>query len=1164
MRVARLFVSISAACALIIFCAGCGIAPSSTPPETSSAATKTAFTGKAHGGQQPISNASIFLYEVGTDGDGSASTNLLNTTVSTDTYGMFSIPAGAYQCPSSTTLVYIVASGGNPGLAQGTYNAAIILAAALGQCGTLSSSTFISIDEVTTVAAVSALAPFMASYDYVGSTASDAATLANRFTLAAQLASYAAGTAPGSNIPSGMVAPVTTINTLANVLASCVNTAGGASGDHSMCGNLFALSGGTATTDTIAATLVIANNPTSNASDLFSLAIAQPPFLPELSSAPTSWSIVLQTVPVITWPTPSNITYGTALSATQLDATTPTSGTFAYSPASGAVLTAGTQTLSTTFTPTDAVDYSSATQSVTLQVNQAVPALSWSSIAAINYGTALSSTQLDATSSVPGAFVYNPPSGTILTAGTQPLTVNFTPTDTADYISDSLNNTVVVNNSGPSYSWNNVQIIGGGFVTGLVAHPAQQNLFYARTDVGGAYRWNQSAGQWVPLLDWISRSNSSLDGCESIGLDPSDPNRLYLAVGEYAESFGADGEFLLSDNQGATFTQVAAPFKMGSNDEGRFAGERWAVDPNLGTTMYYGSRLNGLYVSTNRGTSWSQVSSFPVTSATMTSGIGIVFIDFVAASGSSGTATPVIYVGVSDTGTSSTGYSSLYRSVNAGATWTVVPGQPTGYYPNHGVFGPDGNLYLSYGNGTGPAGITGGVLYQYALPPVTSPSGNGTWTNITPASPVRPSYSQGGFGTIAADPERPGVLMATTIDDYYPGDDIYRSQNYGATWVSLNQQGKTQNFSASPWVAFGSSTAGTGNWSASLFIDPYNSNHVEYGNGQTVWNSTNINVSDADSGPTFSIGALGIEETVSQILISPPSGSNLISGVGDLGGFVHTSLTATPSSGMIENPRFGSITGLDFAQSVPADIVAVGSEGSGTQMGAYSTNGGTSWTPFAANAPGTTNGEGSAAISANGATILWAPSDTTSIYYTTNNGTSWTAATGATGEGTVLADRISSTTFYNYIANSGVLQISTNSGVSFTNVGTEATYAQLKVSPAAQGDLWLATGSGLKHSTNGGATFSSIGGGITAAYAVGFGAADTQASDTYPAIYLVGNGSSGYGFYRSVDEGATWFLMNGSANQYGYVSYIIGDPRVFGRVYLTTGGRGIIYGSSAY
>src|SRR6185436_2564361 len=102
---------------------------------------------------------------------------------------------------------------------------------------------------------------------------------------------------------------------------------------------------------------------------------------------------VAKASPAITWPAPASITYGTALSATQLNATSPVAGTFAYAPATGTVLNAGlAQTLSVTFTPTDATNYTTATATVTIDVAKASPAITWPAPASITYGTALSAT----------------------------------------------------------------------------------------------------------------------------------------------------------------------------------------------------------------------------------------------------------------------------------------------------------------------------------------------------------------------------------------------------------------------------------------------------------------------------------------------------------------------------------------------------------------------------------------------------------------------------------------------------------------------------------------------------------------------------------------------------------------------------------------------------
>jgi hypothetical protein len=163
--------------------------------------------------------------------------------------------------------------------------------------------------------------------------------------------------------------------------------------------------------------------------------------------------LVSPATPTITWATPGAITYGTALGAAQLDATASVPGTFLYSPAAGTVLGAGVQTLSVSFTPTDTTDYATAKATVMLQVNKAGPTITWIAPAAIIYGTALSAAQLDATASVPGTFLYSPAAGTVLNAGSQLLSVSFTPTDGTDYSTATANVSLQVNQATPIISW---------------------------------------------------------------------------------------------------------------------------------------------------------------------------------------------------------------------------------------------------------------------------------------------------------------------------------------------------------------------------------------------------------------------------------------------------------------------------------------------------------------------------------------------------------------------------------------------------------------------------------------------------------------------------------------------------------------------------------------
>jgi hypothetical protein len=254
--------------------------------------------GSVHGGSQPVSGSTIQLYAVGTTGDGSSATPLLTHAATTDANGNFTI-TGTYTCPTPASLVYIVATGGNPGLVAGTNNASLSLIAALGACNTLSSSTFIHISEVTTVAAVYALAPFMTSPSAVGSSPTDAQLLTDAFTLASQLVNFSTGSAPGTFVPPGYAVNIAQINTIANILATCINSAGGVAGDGSSCGHLFSLTTPptipptSPPTNTSAALLLLASNPTLNTTAIYNLTSPSSPFQPQLPQAPPDLSVHL-------------------------------------------------------------------------------------------------------------------------------------------------------------------------------------------------------------------------------------------------------------------------------------------------------------------------------------------------------------------------------------------------------------------------------------------------------------------------------------------------------------------------------------------------------------------------------------------------------------------------------------------------------------------------------------------------------------------------------------------------------------------------------------------------------------------------------------------------------------------------------------------------------
>jgi polygalacturonase len=297
---------------LSLLLSGCVQQPTFSAVSAGPPIPSATLQGAAHGGLQPIKGATVQLYSVGTTGNGSAATPLITSITVTTSDGTSiggnasnnnnKLPAGNftitndYTCPSATALVYITVTGGNAG---GGTNSAISLMAALGQCQTLASTPFIDINELSTVAAVYALAPYITSYTSIGSTYADSVGLSTAFNLAAQYQNFATGATPGTNVPSNKTVPTAQLSTIANILSNCVNSSGSTI-NGTPCGSLFQAvkpSGGSAPTETIGATLDLALNATSvSPSTLFGLSTPSAPYQPADTNAPADWTVALSTV----------------------------------------------------------------------------------------------------------------------------------------------------------------------------------------------------------------------------------------------------------------------------------------------------------------------------------------------------------------------------------------------------------------------------------------------------------------------------------------------------------------------------------------------------------------------------------------------------------------------------------------------------------------------------------------------------------------------------------------------------------------------------------------------------------------------------------------------------------------------------------------------------
>ncbi|CAM5392943.1 cellulose binding domain-containing protein [Streptomyces fumanus] len=725
-----------------------------------------------------------------------------------------------------------------------------------------------------------------------------------------------------------------------------------------------------------------------------------------------------------------------------------------------------------------------------------------------------------------------------------------------------------------SYTWKNARIDGGGFVPGIVFNRSEKDLAYARTDIGGAYRWQESTKTWTPLLDHVGWDDWGHTGVASIATDAVDPDRVYAAVGTYTNSWDpGDGAVLRSADRGATWKKTDLPFKLGGNMPGRGMGERLAVDPHDNDVLYLGAPSGqGLWRSTDAGVTWQRVTAFPNpgnyaqdpgdTSGYASDNQGVVWVTFDESTGTPGSATKTVYVGVADK------ENAVYRSTDAGATWQRLPGQPTGYLAHKGVLDAEnGYLFLAYSDTGGPYDGGKGKLYRYA-------TRTGQWTDISPVAEADTSF---GYSGLSVDRQHPGTVMATAYSSWWPDTQIFRSRDSGGTWTKAwdytsypaRENRYTMDVSSSPWLTWGANpappeqTPKLGWMTEALEIDPFDSDRMMYGTGATIYGTENLTA--WDSGGKFTVRPMvqGLEETAVNDLVSPPSGAPLLSALGDLGGFRHTDLTKVPPM-MFTSPTFTTGTSLDFAETRPDVVVRAGNADSGPHI-AFSTDNGATWS--AGTDPSGVTGGGTVAAGADGSRFVWSP-DGTGVRYTTGFGTSWSASSGIPAGAVVESDRVDPKTFYGF--KSGTFYVSTDGGATFTASPAtglpDGDSVRFKALPGTKGDIWLAGGEaggtyGLWHSTDGGKSFGRLAN-VGEADTIGFGKAAPGAS--YQTLYTSAKIGGVRGIFRSTDRGATWTRINDDAHQWGWTgAAITGDPRVYGRVYVSTNGRGVVYGDTA-
>ena len=439
------------------------------------------------------------------------------------------------------------------------------------------------------------------------------------------------------------------------------------------------------------------------------------------------------------------------------------------------------------------------------------------------------------------------------------------------------------------FDWNNVNIQGMGYVTGLVANPASPYDVYIRTDIGGPYRFDWTNHQWLPLMDMFATNFSGGGiGVESIAVD-SISNKVYAAI-NYRNStvketngkikYKYSGEVMFSTDKGTTWKPTGLKTNnvyLGPNNAYRSdTGERLAVDPNKSGLLYFASRRDGLWKKSGEG-AWTRVrnglpepSTLPGYKSPDGSDNkdlpGFTFVAFDKRAATPNNPTKTIYVGIHGSG--------VWRSLDAGNSWSNIGG---GNDPLRSVIATDGTLYVNFGTLPSNGSNTSGNIRKY----------NNNWTEITPDGTNR------FYSAIAVQANQPNTVMAVSDKN------VYRSTTGGKNWnnQTMHMGAKDANNPKDPVNSsapgYYQSYSGTG--AAAVAIDPRNPKQVWWTNGWGVARTDDVTIAT----PVYTWLMNNLEELDAKIVRVPPKpkqqgGADLLSAVQDVIGFRHINRNQVP------------------------------------------------------------------------------------------------------------------------------------------------------------------------------------------------------------------------------------------------------------------------------
>lgn len=753
------------------------------------------------------------------------------------------------------------------------------------------------------------------------------------------------------------------------------------------------------------------------------------------------------------------------------------------------------------------------------------------------------------------------------------------------------------------YRYQNAPIPGGGYVTGLAFHKKQPGILYARTDIGGTYRFDGT--RWHSLIDAVTGLDLAQTYPIALGLDDNDPDRLYVVCGVDGE---AQGVFAVSDDRGAHFTIKRIPTPVHGNWSGRGTGTRLVVDKKDTNVLYFASQIGGLWKTADRGERWEKL---PLPEDYTT------------------------FVWVSDDGKTlvvgTAGYTtresenlrghSLYVSYDGGERFEKLPMPPNVIVPDSKMNGLVASRYdydgkylyvtmnvtgrwnyivpLGYSCDTGD--VIGGKVVRYRFD-------GGRIVGFDDITPEGDGYHNYGFGGISACASMAGLLACSTLCKEKESPEIvYLSRDYGQTWKqSLNGLSVGGLHFRAPYMK-PQYNGGVSllHWLSDVKIDPFDPNRLWFNSGTGVFTTEKL-LSDT---PDYHDHCDGIEETVHLNVYAPLGGSvQVVDIVGDLGGFAFRDLDKPCENSFADAQGNRYITCINADLSDRIDGLAV-ITARGNWKG--KTKGGLIRTrddfcsferlamPFGLDEtldrqlrrieqPNTNPGW--VAMSPSGETIVWSVADGIElpvqwVIVSRDGGRSFEktqvydlrAEQVVQGCMKVFADRTDEELFYGF-GERGQLYVSRDGGKTYYQHALQgfptadfglidcADQTAVRGANGETGTFYLALGKdGMwkyhydKVADRISCVRLSKTGDTCLRLGLGLGRENGDYRSEPKAIYLCGSIDGAYGFYRTCDEGKTYVRLNNEQQMYGQINSIDGDKRKFGRFFLASGSRGLLY-----